>query len=286
MAIYWHPYLAHLMRLSYNNRLRIEEEVPLGQMPLRLDILLCPRVLVQKLPFPFCLLGEQTIVEYKGPDDTGEHSDLVQLENYALMYQRRKEIWQRQEITLWLLASDFDEEMSLSGGAHLEDEHRIGKGVVGGTLDGFPIFLINLNEIPLNDDTLPLVLVSKGKREGELVEYMIEGHRRLKEYVPYLFLLHSEKLEEVLEMRELTLEEIGVDLDRVIRLLGGEEKILQHLDLDLDRAIRLMGGEEKILQYLGDERTMENMVRKLGREKVRQQVERILEKLSDDGAPC
>ncbi len=95
MAIYWHPYLTQLIRLSYDDRLRIEEEVPLGEMPLRLDILLYPRVLVQELPFPFCCLGGQTIIEYKGPDDTGEHSDLVQLEIYALMYQRRKQLWQR-----------------------------------------------------------------------------------------------------------------------------------------------------------------------------------------------
>ena len=284
MAIYWHPYLAQLMRLSYDDRLRIEEEVPLGEMPLRLDILLCPRVLVQELPFPFCYLGGQTIVEYKGPGDTGEHSDLVQLEIYALMYQRRKELWQRQEITLWLLASDFSEEMSLPDGAHLENEHRVGKGVLGGTLDGFPIFLIDLNEIPLNDDTLPLVLVSKGKREQELVEYLIEHHQRLGRYMLYLVWLHSEKLEEVLEMRELTLEEIGVDLDRVIRLLGGKEKVIRHFELE--EILQYLGEErtEEILQYLGEERTMENIVRKLGREKVRQQVERILEKVSTNKA--
>jgi len=174
--------------------------------------------------------------------------------------------------------------MSLPDGAHLEDEHQVGKGVVGGTLDGFPIFLLNLNEIPLNDDTLPLVLVSKGKREGELVEYMIEHHQRLKEYVPYLFLLHSEKLEEVLEMRELTLEEIGVDLDRVIRLMGGEEKILQHLGVDLDRVMRLLGGLEKVLQYADEEQAMTILVQRLGKEKARQIVEQIPEAPSADKA--
>jgi hypothetical protein len=263
MAIYWHPYLAQLMRLSYDDKLSIEEEVPLGEMPLRLDILLCPRVLAPELPFPFCYLGGQTIAEYKGPDDTGEHSDLVQLEIYALMYQRRKELWQRREITLWLLASAFDEEMSLPNGAHIKNEHQIGEGVLSGTLDGFPIFLIDLNEIPLNDDTLPLVLVSKGKREQELVEYMIEHHQRLGKYMPYLVWLHSEKFEEVLEMRELTLEEIGVDLDRVIRLLGGEEKVLQHLD---------------------ERRAMMSLVRRLGKEQAHQLLEEIPEESVDDEA--
>jgi hypothetical protein len=261
MAIYWHPYLAQLMRLSYEDKLNIEEEIPLGEMPLRLDILLSPGISVQELPFPFCCLGKQTIVEYKGPDDAGEHSDLLQLEIYALMYQQRKELWRRQEITLWLLASDFAEVISLPDGAHLENEYQVGKGVLGGILDGFPIYLLDLNEIPLNDDTLPLVLVSKGKRERELVEYMIKHYQRLGRYMPYLVWLHWEKLEEVLEMRELTLEEIGVDLDRVIRLLGGLEKVLQHAD---------------------EEQAVTILVRKLGKEKVRQMIEQIPETFSAD----
>jgi len=91
-------------------------------------------------------------------------------------------------------------------------------------------------------------------------------------------------------MRELTLEEIGVDLDRVIRLMGGEEKILQHLGTDLNRAIRLMGGEEKVIRSLGTEKVLQHfspddilryigedqviaLVRSLGREKVRQLLE-------------
>ncbi len=37
MALYWHPYLAELLRQDYGDRLIIEEEVSLGDMPLRAD---------------------------------------------------------------------------------------------------------------------------------------------------------------------------------------------------------------------------------------------------------
>lgn len=33
MALYWHPYLAELLRQDYGNRLYIEGEVSLGNMP-------------------------------------------------------------------------------------------------------------------------------------------------------------------------------------------------------------------------------------------------------------
>ena len=85
-------------------------------------------------------------------------------------------------------------------------------------------------------------------------------------------------------MRELTLEEIGVDLDRVIRLMGGEEKILQHLGVDLDRVMRLLGGLEKVLQYADEEQAMTILVQRLGKEKARQIVEQIPEAPSADKA--
>lgn len=61
-------------------------------------------------------------------------------------------------------------------------------------------------------------------------------------------------------MRELTLEEIGVDLNRVIRLFGGVEKIVQHLD-----------EEQRIF-----------LIRSLGKEKVRQLLEWVSEEPEGD----
>ena len=253
MAIYWHPFLTQLLREDYEEQLIIEDEVSLGEMPLRLDVLIRRSLSSIELPAPFCYLGLQTIVEYKGPGDTAEHADLVQLEIYGLLYQHRNKIWGRQEVTLWLVASDFQELMSLTDGAHLEAEAEVSPGVISGTLDGFPIFLIDLNEIPLNDATLSLVMVSKGKREQELVAYVLDDPERLARYLPYIVWLHWDTLEEVLQMRKLSLEEIGVDFERVI----------QHFDI------------EEIQRHL---------VRMLGKEKVRQLIDQVPDESSTEDA--
>ena len=61
MALYWHPFLAELLRHDYGDRLIVEEEVVLGDMPLKADLLLIRRDPTVALPFPFDLLGERTL---------------------------------------------------------------------------------------------------------------------------------------------------------------------------------------------------------------------------------
>jgi len=70
-------------------------------------------------------------------------------------------------------------------------------------------------------------------------------------------------------MRELTLEEIGVDLDRVIRLMGGEEKVIR--SLGTEKVLQHFSPDD-ILRYIGEDQVIA-LVRSLGREKVRQLLE-------------
>ena len=114
MAIYWHPFLTQFLRQDYESLIAIENEVNLGDMPLRIDLLLTPRYSAIELPYPFCYLGPRTLASYKGPGDLAGHSSLVQLLTYALLYQQREESWQRRDLTLWLLANEFADDISIS----------------------------------------------------------------------------------------------------------------------------------------------------------------------------
>lgn len=46
---------------------------------------------------------------------------MVQLLTYALLYQQRENIWQRRDLTLWLLANQFSDDISLTGGANIKN---------------------------------------------------------------------------------------------------------------------------------------------------------------------
>jgi hypothetical protein len=141
MAIYWHPILTQLLRQFYGDRLEIQEEVNLGDVPLRVDLVLIKREPGVALPYPFNHLGDVTLLSYKGPEDTASQTDLRQLEIYALLYQDSFNLPRRGDLTLWLVASKFARKVSQRDGAHLARAKAIGPGVRAGRLDGFPTCL-------------------------------------------------------------------------------------------------------------------------------------------------
>jgi len=143
-------------------------------------------------------------VEYKSPDDTATQEDLIKLEIYGLLYALREGIAPRRDLTLWLVASHFHRQVSRAGGAVLAGEQDLGAGVTGGTLDGFPTFCIDLHRLPVQPATLPLLMVAKGPREREVVEFVVDHFREYPRHGQLLRELHVETLQEVLRMRQLT----------------------------------------------------------------------------------
>ena len=293
MAIYWHPLLAQFLRHDYGDRLVIEAEVPLGEMPLRADLVLIRQrpAAQEPLPYPFNHLGWQTLVEYKGPEEAAQEADLQVLEIYGLLYQLREGISARADLTLWLVASRFAAKVSNPAGAYIEGLREVGPGVRGGVLDRFPTFLVELDRLPLNEDTLPLLMVYKGPREREVVEYAWEHREKNPYYFLYVHFMHQDILQEVLAMRGMSLEELELTPQTLINAMG-EEGVIRLLDemkiiqtLGEERILRTIGeerilrtiGEERILRTIGEEKVLSNLIRLLGKERVREMLERIPE---------
>lgn len=182
----------------------------------------------------------------------------MELEGYGLLYQLRAQLETREGLTLWLAASHFNRDVGKRGGAHLKRMRRSGEGVRRGSLDDFPTCLINLNELPVNDATLPLLLVAKGKQEKKLGEYLVEHPQEQRYYLLEFGRLHPEILMEVLEMKKMTPEQIGVNMEALVKLatMSGEERFLnawgkEHV-LDLigkEQALDLIG-EDDVLRWL------------------------------------
>jgi len=179
---------------------------------------------------------------------------------------------------------------------------EIGVGVRGGILDDFPVFLIDLGALPVNIATLPLVMAAKGKNEQALVEFLLDNQAEYASYIGYLIELHGAMLMEVLMMRQMTAEEIGLDMETVIRFLKfysddkvkeglrklyGDEKIIQWIDEEraLKELTRKMGEEramKELTRMMGEERAVKGLMRTVGEERLRQIVEQLLPKKSDN----
>ncbi|HKI32472.1 MAG TPA: hypothetical protein VKA46_11430 [Gemmataceae bacterium] len=250
MTIYWHPFLAEMLRLSYADRIIIQEQLPLGDLPLEADLLLLRRDPKVVLPFPLEHLGQRTLVEFKSPDDTADQAALEQLEIYGMLYVRRERLRQRSDLTLWLMASRFAANVSQPGLAEVVGVEQVGPGVSRGTLDGFPTVLVDLQGVPFSPDTVPLHMVSRGRQERALTEFLVDHHREYPKQFELLQRLHTESLLEVMSMRNVTPEQMGINYDALIKLLG-PEKVLRHFGLEalLNEYVK-EHGDEKIREWL------------------------------------
>src|SRR5436853_3119681 len=90
---WWHPLLANLLRWQLGSHYHLEEEVPVGQKPLQIDILLLlkgqgelPERARQVLAGLAECLGEITLLEFKSPSDTLRAGDFQTFLAYALLY--------------------------------------------------------------------------------------------------------------------------------------------------------------------------------------------------------
>lgn len=81
-------------------------------------------------------------------------------------------------------------------------------------------------------------------------------------------------------MRQMTAEEIGLDMENVLRFLRfyDDDKIME--------SVSRLYGDERLLKELtrkmGEERAVEELMRTIGEERLRQIVEQLLPKKSDN----
>jgi hypothetical protein len=95
---WWHPLLANLLRWQLGTHYHLEEEVPVGQKPLQIDILLLhkeqgelPPSAQQALAGLVEHLGELTLLELKSPSDTLRAGDFQTFLAYALLYRAQNQ---------------------------------------------------------------------------------------------------------------------------------------------------------------------------------------------------
>ena len=136
-------------------------------------------------------------------------------------------------------------------------------GVRGGTLDKFPTFFIDLTRLPFQPEVLPLLMVAKSTREREMVEFLIDHFREYPQHVRFLRELHAQMLREVLHMKQLTPEQIGIDYRALLDLIG----------------------EDRVIDLIGEEQLVQDLLRRKGEQWLRAMLERITKQRGTSDAP-
>ncbi len=95
---WWHPLLVNLLRWQLGSYYHVEEEVPVGQKPLQIDILLLwkdqgelPETARQILAGLAEYFGLYTLLEFKSPSDTLQAGDFQTFLAYALLYRAQNQ---------------------------------------------------------------------------------------------------------------------------------------------------------------------------------------------------
>jgi hypothetical protein len=124
---WWHALLVRLLDHVLSARYEVRDEVPIGRMPLRIDIVLIrrengeiPEHLARELRLIAERLNQWTLVEFKGPTDTLECGDLDQLLACAHLFcAQQPQAIASSDLTLIILApgptDGFREELNLRG---------------------------------------------------------------------------------------------------------------------------------------------------------------------------
>jgi hypothetical protein len=108
----WHPLLVRMLNIALGSAFKVEQELYVGKMPLRVDILLIRREggqLSQPLASAFSallsLLNRFTLIEFKAPTDAMERGDFAQLVACAyLWHSQQPERVPHDQISLVVLA--------------------------------------------------------------------------------------------------------------------------------------------------------------------------------------
>ena len=123
----WHPLLTRLLTFSLSSAYTVFEEVFVGKMPLRVNILLVrregkelPEAKRREVSVLLPLLNHFTLIEFKGPTDALEFGDFAQLVGCAfLWYSQQSERISHDDVSLVVLAptitSPFRDELRLLG---------------------------------------------------------------------------------------------------------------------------------------------------------------------------
>jgi hypothetical protein len=114
---WWHPLLARLLDHALASAYTVRDEVLVGKLPLRIDVLLIRREAGQlseaggrDLSALVPLLNRFTLIEFKGPTDAIEPGDLAQLVGCSfLWHSQQTERLPQAEVSLIVLAPSFND---------------------------------------------------------------------------------------------------------------------------------------------------------------------------------
>jgi hypothetical protein len=253
----WHPLFAQLLRPVVEQYYEVQTTVPVGDTPREADLVLLRRTATGRPPFRGLWkdLTVWNVLEFKGPTVSARVRDLDLLVELGLGIDRRlneERRKQRQrplepgEVSFWYLANRLGSRFVRQAGQKLGQLEAHAAGVWRCTLLQRPVFLVSTVALPVDEDSLPLHVVSQEPPEIEKVvaDLVMAQPALWQRYGTWLATIHPRLSEEVQLMARA--KGFQIDLRPAIEQLG------------LDYVIEQVG-LERIIEQVGVKRVVEEV---------------------------
>ena len=252
------PIFKHMITMLFQGPgINIQTEVEVGFLPLRIDVVIgiqtpeALRAIRDQTPYEHFLTDN--VIEFKGPGDRLTIDGFYRIVTRSFRYFLEHEV-SISEMTVTIICAQTPRKVLSQPDFGFQ---KIAKGYYFCNVIGLKIYLIAINELPIEPMYYSLMLFASSKRKSqEMIEEIVKSG--LVEYIPYAYRIHPKLTEEALKMSdkytqnlEYIAENMGQDLlpfisseDRVRDLTPAER--LEGLDVaerleGLDAAERLEG---------------------------------------------
>ena len=188
----WHPLFARLLNFSLSSAYTVVDEVNVGKMPLRVDILLLrregkelPEDKKREVAALLPLLNRFTLIEFKGPTDSLERGDFAQLVGCAfLWHSQQTEPVRHNDVSLIVLAptlnGPFLAELKLLG----YDAEQTEPGIYRVIGLPFAVWIVETDVMGRQVEPIlsPVSRVFLKEHHGIIKELRRTGHAKLIDY--------------------------------------------------------------------------------------------------------
>jgi len=286
LRTWWHPLLVRMLEWLLRDSCEVQDEVMVGRMPLRLDILLIrrldirlPEAALRDLSAICRRLNNYTLIEFKSPTDSLERGDWNKLLGCAHLFVAQSESGIRSaDMTLMILAprltQGFLEELRQCNARIVEEEtgiHRIEES-------SFLVFLVETDRVAGTGEPALTVFshefvdhpghfVESLKLEhAEMLYYVMQQIEQFRKQMPEFEVQHmTENMNQTFEELEASVLN-AIPVDKVLKRIPSEEVMKRYSAEERLRGVspeeRLRGvSPEERLRGLGEEEL--NRMRKL-----------------------
>ena len=254
----WHPLFAELLRPVVESHYDVQTNVPVGDVPREADIVLLRR----KSPGPPTFrnlwkhLTNWNILEFKSPTVRPHTEDIDLLVELGLGIGRRlNQEGAKQkdspvaprEISFWYLANRLGKQFLRESQERLGRLEGCGPGLWRSELLRRTVFLVSNADLPVNEESLPLHVVSKGPHATELsvARFVLERPALRKMYEQWVYMLHKQAWREVRAMAHAVDDEVPIDVKEVAEYIGVHRLVKE---LGLKRVIAEVGADQVVAE--------------------------------------